>query len=193
MRSYQSPPLYSGVIDELSVEIEDEIDENNNDLSLNSVQSGISEQKIQEIMSLTNALNDTENNSYQPNISIIDSYSISQEDFENIVVDKPNNEKTITSEFELVSKDSFQGEKVEKRTEISDTNQLETFKCGICNAEKCSCQNTKSEPFDCNDCSQSFVSNSSLNEHITEVHVKVDSFWCENCGTDDWFECMCDD
>ena len=84
MRSYQSPPLYSFVIDQLSVEIEDDFDENNNDLSLNSVKSGISEQNIQEIMSLTNALNDTENNSYQPNISIIDSYSISQEDFENI-------------------------------------------------------------------------------------------------------------
>ena len=274
MRSYQSPPLYSFVIDELSVEIENEIDENNNDLSLNSVKSGISEQNIQEIMSLTNALNESENDSFQPNISIIDSYSISQEDFENIVVDEPIDEKTITSEFELVSKDSFQEEKVDEKTEISDTNQLETFKCGICNAEecfcqntqiesidfqeeeekteitdtnqlksfeceicnseecycqnttkresidfqeveekteisdknqletfkcgicnaeKCSCQNTKSEPFDCNDCSQSFVSNSSLNEHITEVHVKVDSFWCENCGTDDWFECMCDD
>ena len=42
MRSYQSPPLYSFVIDELSVEIEDDFDENNNDLSLNSVKSGIS-------------------------------------------------------------------------------------------------------------------------------------------------------
>ena len=233
MRSYQSPPLYSVVIDELSVEIGDEIDENNNDLSLNFVKSGISEQNILGIMSLTNALNETENGSHQPNISIIDSYSISQEDFENIVVDKPIDEKTITSEFELVSKDSFQEEKVEKKTEISDTNQLETFKCGICNAEecfcqntqiesmnfqevegkteisdkyqletlkcgicnaeKCSCQNTKSAPFNCNDCSQSFILNSSLNEHITEVHLKVAcSFWCENCGTDDWFECMCD-
>ena len=74
MRSYQSPPLYSFVIDQLSVEIEDDFDENNNDLSLNSVKSGISEQNIQEIMSLTNALNETENDSFQPNISIIDSY-----------------------------------------------------------------------------------------------------------------------
>ena len=41
MRSYQSPSLHSVVIDELSVEIEDEIDENNNYLSLNSVKSGI--------------------------------------------------------------------------------------------------------------------------------------------------------
>ena len=241
---------------------------------MNSVKSGISEQNILGIMSLTNALNETENNSYQPNILIIDSYSISQEDFENIDADEPMDEKTITSEFELVSKDSFQEEKVEKKTEISDTNQLETFKCGICNpeecscqnaqieaiyfqeeeekteitdtsqlktlkceicnfeecscqnitksesidfqeveekteisdknqlgtfkcgicnVEKCSCQNNKSEAFDCNDCSKSFASNSSLNEHITEVHVKVDLFRCENCGADDWFECMCED
>ena len=88
MRSYQSPPLYSVVIDELSVEIENEIDENNNDLSLNSVKSGISEQNILGIMSLTNALNETENGSHQPNISIIDSYSISLEDFENIIDEK---------------------------------------------------------------------------------------------------------
>ena len=148
MRSYQSPPLYSVVTDELSVEIENEIDENNNDLSLNSVKSGISEQNILGIMSLTNALNETENGSHQPNISIIDSYSISQEDFENIVVDEPIDEKSITSKFELVSKDSFQKEKVKKKTEISDKNQLETFKCGTCNAEECSCQNTQIESID---------------------------------------------
>ena len=112
---------------ELSVEIEDEIDENNNYLSLNSVKSGISEQNIQEIMSLTNALNETENGSHQPNISIIDSYSISQEDFENIVVDEPIDQKSIKSEFELVSKDSFEKEKLEKKTEISDKNQLQTL------------------------------------------------------------------
>ena len=179
MRSYQSPPLYSFVIDELSVEIENEIDENNNYLSLNSVKSGISEQNIQEIMSLTNALNETENDSFQPNISIIDSYSISQEDFENIVVDEPIDEKTIASGFELVSKNSFQEEKVEKKTEISDTNQLETFKCGMCNAAKCFCQNTQIESID-------FQEEEEKTE-ITDTN-QLKTLECEICNSE---ECSC--
>ena len=177
MRSYQSPPLYSVVTDELSVEIENEIDENNNDLSLNSVKSGISEQNILGIMSLTNALNETEINSYQPNISIIDSYSISQEDFENIVVDEPIDEKT--SEFELVSKDSFQKEKVKKKTEISNKNQLETFKCGICNAEECFCQNTQIESIDFQEEEEKI--------EITDTN-QLKTLECEVCNSD---ECSC--
>ena len=178
MRSYQSPPLYSVVIDELSVEIEDEIDENNNYLSLNSVKSGISEQNILGIMSLTNALNETENGSHQPNISIIDSYSISQEDFENIV-EEPIDEKTITCEFEMVSKNSFQDEKMEKKLKISDSNQLETFKCGICNAEECFCQNTQIESID-------------FQEEMEKTEItdrnQLKTLECEICNSE---ECSC--
>ena len=68
---------------------------------------------------------------------------------------------------------------MKKKTEISDKNQLETFKCGTCNAEECSCQNTQIESID-------FQEEDEKTE-ITDTN-QLKTLECEVCNSD---ECSC--
>ena len=71
-----------------------------------------------------------------------------------------------------------------EKTEITNTNQLRTLECEICNSEECSWQNTtKSESINFQEV-----------EEKTELSDKnqLELFKCGICNAEDWFECMCD-
>ena len=50
----------------------------------------------------------------------------------------------------------------------------------------------KIDIFQCNLCFESFRSSINLSSHMNEFHKKVKMFRCDNCDSDDWFDCICD-